>query len=109
MSSERVCPTCGHKGPDKAHLAFLAGLLCCVGSCSAPSGPPHHLHGGQGTSLKHHDHMAMPMCVKHHRQFHDAKGRFFEASKADRQSWQQRQVEDYHPKEGDESYVVEEA
>lgn len=46
-------------------------------------------------SQKAHDHRAFPLCLWHHRTFHDASGYFKTWKKAERQAWQDRMADFY--------------
>lgn len=47
--------------------------------------------------LKSHDHLAMPLCPRCHRDFHDARGAFRDWDKTRRREWQAEQSKKYGP------------
>jgi hypothetical protein len=98
-------------GEDDAYLQWVRKRTCCACEAIAPSHPHHHTHGrsdaclgchkphhgaGQGTrgkGTRAHDHDVMPLCWKHHRQFHDATGHFQGWSREQRRAWQDEQTQ----------------
>lgn len=65
---------------DKKYLAWVKTLPCI--ECQAP-GPsePHHTETG-GTGIKGSDYSAVPLCNKHHQEWHNTKGKKGGLSKA---------------------------
>ena len=57
---------------DRKHMAFVAGLFCCIPECGYQSGPAHHLLrtpekcGGRKSG----DDKVLPLCPKHHHALH---------------------------------------
>ncbi len=82
---------------DPEYLKWLRSLPCCAAHAAAPGGEcfgpieAHHETGG-GLALKAPDARAIPLCLKHHRNFHDAVGVFKGWPKAHRKDWQRRMV-----------------
>lgn len=76
---------------DPEYLAFIRSLPCCVCRASPPSHPHHSTGAGMGT--KSSDRETMPLCFKHHRAFHDAKGPFEYLTRKERRTWQELQVQ----------------
>lgn len=98
---------------DPQHLALLRSLPCAVATHGIVRGFPvlrlgdgvcfgavqaHH-RTGAGLALKASDREAFPLCVAHHRQFHDASGVFKGWTREQRNDWQDRMVELYKPDE----------
>ena len=95
---------------DPKHLKALRAMPCAVPThigirtCYPPldedvcSGPidAHH-PTGSGLALKASDHDAMPLCHKHHMNFHDARGVFRNWTKEQRRDWQRQMSEKYRP------------
>ena len=88
---------------DPEHLAALRKMNCAMTSplngipvgCSGPIEAHHRT--GAGLALKADDHEAFPLCLRHHRDFHDAKGIFAKWTKTERKEWQNRMVAEYAP------------
>ena len=49
-------------------------------------------------SQRAHDHLAIPLCNRHHIQFHNAVGFFKKMKKEERQAWQATMCERYQPR-----------
>lgn len=92
---------------DPAYLSFIRSLPCCAPD--AKRGFPwvrdtashckgaieaHH-QTGSGLALKAPDRWSMPLCQRHHRAFHDARGVFSHWDKARRKEWQKQMVDHY--------------
>ncbi len=85
-------------GEDPKHIRHLAELPCAWCGSETGGAPPHHSTASQpGMGRKAHDHEAMPMCVKCHRDFHSASGDFRSWTKRERREWQGRMVELFRP------------
>lgn len=87
--------------PNPGHLDFIRTQPCCryvpfVQDCSGPTQAHHHT-GGRGRGQKSEDERSMPLCSKHHREFHSATGAFGGWRKTERREWQDRMVELYKP------------
>lgn len=82
-------------GEDAEHLANVRRLPCCARSLDACMGPiqaHHHTHGrGKGTKVA--DTETMPLCLKHHHDFHAATGAFKTMDQEARRAWQDAMVE----------------
>lgn len=89
-------------GEDPGHLALIRTLRCHVGKkCEGPIEAHHstYVPGIQrALSRKSHDHAAIPLCAKHHHEFHALAGHFGRWLKGDRHFWQALAVEIYRPK-----------
>ena len=85
---------------DLARLSRIRGLRCCLWLPIDPSDEcagsveAHHPTGA-GMALKSDDSKAFPLCMKHHREFHDASGAFKTWNKAERRAWQALMVQRY--------------
>jgi len=66
---------------------FLAPFGECQGRTE-----PHHA-GQRGVGLKSADVEAVPLCTKHHRQYHDHTGRFRWQSHAELLAWRAYAIE----------------
>lgn len=75
---------------DELWLRFVRSLPCCI--CAAP--PPSHPHHstGAGMGMKARDRETMPLCFRHHRDFHDARGVFEHWTREERRVWQKAEV-----------------
>ncbi len=94
----RKPPPPNRAGSDPAHLAVIRALPCAVCG-SRLRVAAHHSTVGRGLSRKTSDHETLPLCSKHHREFHDATGYFAGWDKRSRRDWQRQAVEMYRPKE----------
>lgn len=86
-------------GEDPAHLRHLRTLPCAVaGDCEGRI-HAHHPIGiaWRGMSQRAHDHLAIPLCSRHHVEFHNAVGFFKSMNKAARRAWQATMSERYMP------------
>ena len=91
-------------GEDPRHLAYLRERPCAIAEglgtrleCAGPICAHHSTHG-RGMSQKAHDHEAMPLCIKHHHDFHAGSGLFRGWTQDQRTRWQAKLVEEYRPK-----------
>lgn len=83
-------------GEDSAYLDWIRSHPCAVDRCGESAIHAHHRTGRKGMSQRAHDHQAMPLCWKHHRQLHDLAG-FFAGWTGERLAdWQDEQVAFYH-------------
>jgi hypothetical protein len=60
-----------HPHRSRAHLAFVRGQPCAV--CPEPAAEAHHAFrraGGGGVGLKGCDLLAVPLCLRCHRELH---------------------------------------
>lgn len=71
-------------GEDEAYLAWIRHQRCCVEFCPAKDIEAHHDPFRKGMGQRNHDHTAIPLCRRHHRQFHDVSGHFKGWLKEDR-------------------------
>ena len=84
-------------GHDPAHLACIRRLPCCV--CGTRRRvDPHHSTAGRAFSRKASDHATMPLCRRHHDEFHGARGHFEGWDRAKRRQWQREMVARYAPR-----------
>lgn len=75
---------------DPAYLRRVRALPCCVCGRHPPSEAHHKVGGGMGT--KNPDTATMPLCTRHHREFHDLNGYFKGWVKEQLRDWQTEQV-----------------
>lgn len=76
-------------GEEPARVAWVRTLRClcrgpgqiCVGATEA-----HHA-GPRGMARRAHDDTAVPLCLAHHRAWHDACGPFKGWARAQRRAW----------------------
>ena len=97
---------------DPKHIAMIRKNPCCVCLSPAPSHPHHHTMGlsdpcpcgerhaakvaqPRGKGARAHDHDAMPLCWKHHRQLHDLTGHFAGWTKAELRAWQDARAREF--------------
>lgn len=79
-------------GEDRAYLDWIRSLPCWVGGACLGAVQPHH-RTGAGKALRSHDHETIPLCAKHHDDFHTLRGYFYGWTKADRRSWQSEAID----------------
>jgi hypothetical protein len=95
------------EGSDRAYLAWVRTLPCVVGypwframnCCDGRIHAHHAIHRSQGGK----DRDAIPLCEKHHRQWHEANGVFAEFSRLERFAWAVRAIAETratHKREG---------
>lgn len=77
-------------GEDPGYLAWLRAGPCCLAGKHPCNGPvqAHHNTSGRGMSQKSSDKRAFPLCMWHHRTFHDLTGYFRGWLKAQIREWQ---------------------
>lgn len=82
-------------GEDKGYLAWLRACPCALSGkdpCNGPIEAHHNTHGvgaeKRGMSQKTDDRRAFPLCLWHHRTFHDLTGYFRRWVKSQRNQWQ---------------------
>jgi hypothetical protein len=94
-------------GSDPAYLAWVRTQPCVLdtnhhsvihpwdGFCAC-EGRTHAHHAGRkpGVAMKADDSTAIPLCDRHHRQWHDANGVFAGLTKLQRFAWSQRAIAD---------------
>lgn len=92
-----ACSKCERKRTrresDPAYLDFVRSLPCRVYSttdfpCFGRIHAHHAIHRSQGGK----DDSAVPLCDRHHRQWHDANGVFAGLSKFERFAWATRAI-----------------
>lgn len=82
---------------DPEYLAWIRTLRCSV--CRILDRlHAHHLKGGRGErrggmGIRVHDKLTIPMCPRHHRQFHRSEGFFTAWSKEKKCVWQEEWIE----------------
>lgn len=77
-------------GENPGYLAWLRQQPCVLGhlnQCRGHIEAHHHTHG-RGLGQKSSDRYAMPLCHRHHMDFHNARGHFRGATHADRTAFQ---------------------
>lgn len=86
-------------GEDPKHLTLLRTFPCALRSstCDGPTEAHHSTHG-RGMAQRAHDHEAIPLCRRHHAEFHKASGWFGGWSNRMRTDWQRDLVAAYRPK-----------
>jgi hypothetical protein len=77
-------------GDDPQYLKHLRGLRCCMfdGQCTGVGVEAHHSTRNRGMSQRGSDTEAFPLCLRHHRQFHDGAGDFKGWDRAQRRAFQ---------------------
>lgn len=81
------------RGPERnaEYLAWVRTQSCCARSAAEGEecrGPVQAHHAGpRGLGQKCSDLEAIPLCSRHHREWHDCTGRFAGLSRAGRQAW----------------------
>jgi hypothetical protein len=81
---------------DEDYLAWIRSLPCAV--CPLDDRThAHHLKHGKGErrggmGIRVHDHLTIPSCARHHRQFHAGTGYFKGWSKERKLKWQERWI-----------------
>lgn len=77
---------------DPAYLDRVRHQQCCSPSgCRARRCEAHH-STGSGMGLRAHDHESMPLCARHHYDFHALSGPFKGWTKERLKQWQREQV-----------------
>lgn len=97
---------------DRVYLAWIHKHPCCECGSVRLVEAHHHTHGtlepvfpsptqegvlvtagrARGKAQKAHDHWAIPLCLRCHRQFHDCSGPFRKMDKEELRAWQSRKV-----------------
>jgi hypothetical protein len=70
---------------DSPYTDYIHRLPCHI--CQAQPVEAHH-RTGAGLALRAHDREQIPLCYRHHREFHDAAGYFRGWLKEQRDQWQ---------------------
>ena len=82
-------------GEDPTYVAEVKQLRCRAavlgGDCSGGWPDAHHA-GPRGLSQRAHDRTCIPLCRRHHREWHDAAGVFRTWRKAERAAWAEEQI-----------------
>lgn len=84
---------------NPAHLDLVRLLPCCAPSIGNPSADQHwgiicaHHRMGAGMARKSGDDETLPLCVRHHDDFHFARGVFKNWPRARRREWQTEMIE----------------
>lgn len=82
---------------DPEYLAWIRTLRCSV--CQILDRlHAHHLKHGHGErrggmGIRVHDRLSLPMCPRHHRQFHRSEGYFKAWPKEQKRVWQEERIE----------------
>jgi hypothetical protein len=85
-------------GEDPEYITWVRQQAClarllpgyaepCVGAVQA-----HHA-GKKGVGMRAHDDTAIPLCLRHHQNWHDANGVFKGWGKSQRSEWAESQIE----------------
>lgn len=84
-------------GEDKVYTAWVRTRPCsarsmanagdCFGGVQA-----HHAGRDRGLSQRAHDDTCIPLCVKHHQDWHSAAGPFRPLDKERRRQWSEQQI-----------------
>lgn len=84
--------------PCHVHLVLVLRRLLGVNPvlCDGRVDPHHDTHG-RGMGQKTDDERAIPLCRKHHDEFHDGHGFFEHMDKAARHEWHDRAAAEYKP------------
>lgn len=83
---------------DPAHLVLVRTLACCAPLIGNPRADRHwgdveaHHETGAGLALKADDHRSMPLCKRHHGDFHRLCGVFANWTKRTLKAWQREMV-----------------
>lgn len=76
---------------DVGYLTWIRGMPCH--ECTAPAPcQAHHHTARRGTAQRAHDHDAIPLCARCHRNFHSGCGSFSPMTNKDRTEWQDAAV-----------------
>lgn len=87
---------------DEAYLQWVRTLPCCVCPLDDRT-QAHHLKHGRGErrggmGIRVHDRLTVPMCSRHHRQFHAGTGFFQGWDKERKRVWQEAWIARLHKK-----------
>ena len=82
-------------GEDPGYLDFVRGRRCCAPDApfGCSGGVQAHHAGDRALSRRAHDRTAIPLCMLHHRQWHDASGPFETWHRDQRREWATTQIE----------------
>lgn len=85
-------------GDEPLYKAWIKQQVCCVGGARCGKVDPHHLIDGNGDAKKGvgqtaPDRFLLPLCRKHHDQFHDRKGFCFGWDDVRRLTFQEQECE----------------
>ena len=81
-------------GEDPEFIRWLRLQPCALATfCGDRSGPPHHARHNVGGGQRAHDSRAIPLCPKHHDDFHDGAGPFLGWDRQQRRDWMDQQIE----------------
>lgn len=81
-------------GEDPGFVAFVRQQQCLMAAHDPCYGPVQAHHAGidKGMSQRDHDTTCVPLCLKHHRNWHDASGLFKDFCKDERREWATTQI-----------------
>lgn len=82
-------------GEDKEYTKWLRAKPCSMCGSSDSFNDPiqiHHSTRRRALGRRAHDHDSMPLCLRCHRHFHDAAGRFAGWTRGMRRAWQGEMV-----------------
>lgn len=90
-------PTRAKPGEDPAYLERVRGLACCARALSDKyrcSGATQAHHAGErpGVAMKCDDRETHSFCVRHHDDWHAARGPFREWTRARRRAWSDEMI-----------------
>lgn len=72
---------------DPAYMAWVRTCRCFVGIDCEGRIHAHHAGERPGMGMKAGDDTCIPLCSKHHAEWHGASGHFREMDKVDRRRW----------------------
>lgn len=81
-------------GEDRDYVAWIKGQPCAAaGMGDACSGAIEAHHAGRkGLSQRAHDRTCVPLCVRHHRAWHDLRPPFLGMDRYARRDWADRMI-----------------
>ena len=83
---------------DRDYMMWVKGLACCAAALEGEAGrcegaiQAHHAGTNRGMSQKAEDRTCIPLCDRHHREWHDASGPFRPWDREERRSWALRMI-----------------
>jgi hypothetical protein len=94
--ADEGAPGGGSMTEDQVYLRNVRGLPCLLAWTKKCLGRVHAHHAGErpGMSRKAPDDTAVPLCVRHHVEWHDASGHFASLDKAGRRLWAEAAIVD---------------
>lgn len=81
-------------GEDNAYRAYVRGLSCVVAPHGCTGGiEAHHAGNDRGLGQRADDSTCIPLCLKHHTEWHAASGPFKTMKKQERRDWAKSAIE----------------